>query len=271
MEWYGVPAAVATGFAIWGCAVLFRRRGELAPLTALWLPATCVVPIAASLAVSSILTPHYVPGRVDQMMLPSFALLAAVGLSSLRPEVSQRVMVAVFLAVAIIGRGAFYSDFRRGGVDGAGADLAATVLGELRAGDVILCTSLTRAPLEYYLQRSGSDPPILSYPSSTAKHLGSQNHRKLMSDETGLLREARSAIERARTLAGPGGRLILLRTDVDVNRFLERGPLAQRFGIQQQARLGLFKLDGTKEYVWLTLNRLAAPEAEPPNPPGARV
>jgi hypothetical protein len=175
----------------------------------------------------------------------------------------------VFLAVAIVGRGAFYSDFRRGGIDGAGADLAAAVLAEFREGDVVLCTSLTRAPLEYYLQRSGSDPPIISYPRSTAQHLGSQNHRRLLADEPGLLREARSAIERARTLAGPGGRLILLRTNIEVNQFLDQGPLESRFGVGQQARLGLFKLDGTKEYVWLTVNRLSEPEVEPAKAPGA--
>jgi 4-amino-4-deoxy-L-arabinose transferase-like glycosyltransferase len=260
IEWYGVPAVIATGFAIWGIVVLVRRRGEMARLSALWLPAACAVPIVASLGVSSILTPHYVPGRIDQMMFPCFALLAAVGLSALKPEALQRVIVPVCLTVAIIGRAPFYSDYRRGGVDGAGADLAEAVLSEFRAGDVVLCTSLTRAPLEYYLQRAGAKVPILSYPRSTARHLGSQNHSKLWADKPGLLKEARVVLDQARALADPGGRLILLRTNVDVNGFLRRDALESRFGVHREARLGLFKLDGTKEFVWLTVNRLGGAE-----------
>jgi hypothetical protein len=256
IEWYGVPAIIATGFAIWGAVVLVRRRGEIARVSVLWLPAACVVPVAASLVVSSILTPLYVPGRVDQMMFPCFALLAAVGISALKPEGLQRAIVLVCLAVAIIARGSFYSDYRKYGLDGAEADLAKAVLGEFRGGDVVLCTSLSRAPLEYYLQRAGADVPIVSYPRATARHLGSQNHGKLWADRPGLLKEARVVLDQARLLSDPGGRLILLRTNHRVNDYLGRGSLQRRFGIHQEARLGLFKQSGTKEVVWLTVNRL---------------
>ncbi len=262
IEWYGVPAVVATGFAIWGAVLLVRRRAKGAAPEAWWVIAACVVPVLASLGLSLILTPHYVPGRVDQMMLPCFALLVGAGLAAVKPLAMQRVLVLGCLVVALVGRGAFYSDYRRGGVAGAGADLAAAVIAELRAGDVVLCTSLTRAPLEYYLQRAGADVPILSYPRATARHLGSQNHQKLLADEPGLLNEARVVIDRARSQAGPGGRLILLRTTIEVNQFLERGSLERRFGVKQEARIGLYKLDGTKEYVWLTLNRLAGRAAD---------
>jgi len=255
IEWHGIPAMVSVGLAAWGVVVLIRRRASSYRSTALWIPAACVIPIAASLLVSTLLTPHYVPGRVDQMVLPCFVLLVAAGLSALNSELLQRVMVLLFLVVAIIGRGSFYSDYRSGGVDGAGAELAHAVLGELHPGDVIVCTSLTRAPLEYYLQRSGVKAELLSYPRATARHLGSQNHERLLADQPGLLKEARVVIDRARSLAGPGGRLILLRTDIRVNQFLERGSLKRRFGVEQEARLGFFKLDGTKEYVWLTSNR----------------
>jgi 4-amino-4-deoxy-L-arabinose transferase-like glycosyltransferase len=262
IEWYGVPAAVATGFAIFGGVLLVRSRArEVAP-GSWWLIAACSVPVLASLGMSAIVTPHYVPGRVDQMMLPCFVLLVGAGLAAVKPLLMQRVLMLGCLVVALIGRGSFYSDFRRGGVAGAGADLARAVIAELHAGDVVLCTSLTRAPLEYYLQRSGADVPVLSYPRATARHLGSQNHQKLLADDPGLLKEARIVIDRARSLAESGGRLILLRTDIPVNRYFERGSLEQRFGVEEESRIGLFKLDGTKEYVWLTLNRLTASAAD---------
>jgi hypothetical protein len=83
-----------------------------------------------------------------------------------------------------------------------------------------------------------------------------------LADDPGLLKEARIVIDRARSLAESGGRLILLRTDIPVNRYFERGSLEQRFGVEEESRIGLFKLDGTKEYVWLTLNRLTASAAD---------
>jgi hypothetical protein len=174
LEWYGVPAIVSTSFAVWGAIVLARKRGEIGLLGVVWLPAACVVPMAAAFAVSSILTPHYVPGRVDQMMFPCFALLAAAGLAALDPAWLRRAIVPMCLAVAIIGKGSLYPDYREYGFDGTDADLAESVLGELRPGDVVLCTSLTRASLEYYLRRAGADVPIFSFPRTTARHLGAQ-------------------------------------------------------------------------------------------------
>ncbi len=262
IEWYGIPAAVVTGFAIWGSLLLIRRQANgIAPGPG-WLIAACVVPMLASLGMSSIVTPHYVPGRVDQMMFPCFVLLAGAGFAAAKPPAVRHSLLLGCLVVALIGRGAFYPNFKRGGVDGTGADLAAAVIAEVRTGDVVLCTSLTRGPLEYYLQRSGVTADLLSYPRATARHLGSQNHQRLLADEAGLLKEARVVIDRARSLAGPGGRLILLRADIRVNQFLERRSLEGRFGLKQESGLGLFKLDGTKEYVWLSLNRLARPAAD---------
>jgi len=261
IEWYGVPAAVLGGFAIWGSLLLVRGPSREAAPNSWWMIVACFVPMLASLGLSSIVTPHYVPGRVDQMMFPCFALLAGAGLAALKPPILQRALVLGCLVVSLIGRSTFYSDFRRGGVAGAGADLAAALIAEHRPGDVVLCTSLTRAPIEYYLQRAGQDVDLVSYPRATARHLGSQNHDRLLSDEAELLKEAHVVISRVRKLAAPGGRLLLLRSDIQVNQYLTRLSLEQRFGVEEEARLGIFKLDGTKEYVWFTTNRLAPPAA----------
>jgi 4-amino-4-deoxy-L-arabinose transferase-like glycosyltransferase len=270
IEWYGVPAVIAAGFAAWGTAMIVRKRRETARVSALWLPVACILPIATSLFVSSILTPHYVPGRVDQMMFPCFALLVAVGISALRPVGLRWAIAPAFLAVAIIGRGSLYTDYREYGLDGAEAALSESVLAELLPGDVILCTSLTRAPLEYYLQRAGADAPILSYPRATARHMGSQNHRKLWADKPGLLKEAGVVLDQARALAKPGGRMILLRTSIKVNGLLDRDELQRRFGVRQEDPLGLFKLTGTKEFVWLTVNHLGRSGADAATPTTSR-
>ena len=112
------------------------------------------------------------------------------------------------------------------------------------------------------MQRAGAEVPIVSFPRTTTRHLGSQNHRKLLADRPGLLKEARAVLDRARGLTRAGGRLIVLRTDHGVNDVLGGGSLKRRFGIHQEARLGPFKLSGTKEIVWLTLNRFDGPASE---------
>jgi hypothetical protein len=257
LEWYGVPAIVSTSFAVWGAIVLARKRGEISLVGAVWLPAACVVPMAAAFAVSSILTPHYVPGRVDQMMFPCFALLAAVGLAALDPAWLRRAIVPMFLAVAIIGKGSLYPDYREFGFDGTDADLAEAVLGELRPGDVVLCTSLTRASLEYYLRRAGADVPIFSFPRTTARHLGAQDDLELLADKPGLVKEAGIVLDRARALAGPRGRLILVRAASTVNDPLMPGSLKHRFDVHIKSRLGSFVQVGTEERVFVTVNLLS--------------
>lgn len=260
IEWYGLPAIVVTGFAVWGAVLSARRRAVGGSPGPWWLIAACVTPMLAALGLSSVVTPHYVPGRVDQMMLPCFALLAGAGFAAVKPVALQRALALACLVVALMGRGAFQAEYRGRGVEGGGAALAAAVVDVARPGDVVLCTSLTRAPLEYYLQRAGVEVPIVSYPRATAHHLGSQNHAALLADEPALLEEAGVVLDDARRLAGPGGRLILLRTDIRVNQFLERSSLRSRFGVEPLTRVGLFKLNGTKEFVWLTLNRLDTSE-----------
>jgi hypothetical protein len=120
---------------------------------------------------------------------------------------------------------------------------------------VIVCTSLTRAPLEYYLQRAGVAAPIVSFPRETARHLGSQNHARLAQDRPGLAAEAGAVIAAARAKASAGGRLFLLRTNVDINDALGPKSRAHRFGVHVTDRLGRFNLSGTKEQVWLSVNR----------------
>jgi hypothetical protein len=265
IEWHGGPTLVATGFAVWGAVLLARRRAVAAPPGPWWLIAACVTPMLAALGLSSVVTPHYVPGRVDQMMLPCFALLAGAGFAAVKSVALQRALALACLVVALIGRGAFQAEHRGRGVEGGGAALSAAVVDVLRPGDVVLCTSLTRAPLEYYLQRAGVDVPIVSYPRATARHLGSQNHAALLADEPVLLEEAGVVLDDARRLAGPAGRLVLLRSDIRVNQFLEPSSLQRRFGVEPLTRVGLFKLNGTKEFVWLSLNRLGASDAAATN------
>ena len=84
-EWRGWPAAAVAALAALGAIVLvarYRRRGWV---ECLWPLVFLFVPMAGAAFLSTLLTPHYVPGRVDQMMFPAFALLVGAGLLGLRP------------------------------------------------------------------------------------------------------------------------------------------------------------------------------------------
>ena len=128
----------------------------------------------------------------------------------------------------------------------------------------MLCTSLTRASLEYYLRRAGADVPILSFPRTTARHLGAQNDRKLLADKPGLVKEAGIVLDRARALAGARGRLILVRAESTVNDPLLPGSLNRRFRVHIESRLGSFVQAGTEETVFVTVNLLRVSDANAP-------
>ncbi len=253
---HGVPALASAALAALGAWHLLRRRPAPGWAGALWIPLLLLLPMAAALALSSLVTPHYVPGRVDQMMFPAYALLVGTGASRLRVPAVRTGLAGALLVLSAATKSVFYTDYEAYGYRGTDRDLAARVVEIARPGDVILCTSLTRAPLEYYLSRAGVDLPILSYPRSAARHMGSQNDRRLASDPAALRREAKIVVDDARRAAGPGGRLILLRGEIVVNDFLAPGNLRRVMGVEPERRLGRYVQAGTEERIRLSLNRL---------------
>ena len=120
---------------------------------------------------------------------------------------------------------------------------------------MILTTSLTRAPLEYYLDRDGRDPRFVSFPRDTAAHLGSQNDDRWLADRAALVREAEAAISEVQTQLGAGGRLYLVRVRAGVNGVLRQEPMASRFGFVELEHLGHFGQTGTGALVELVVYR----------------
>jgi 4-amino-4-deoxy-L-arabinose transferase-like glycosyltransferase len=114
--WGGWPTLAMAGLAglgAWSLALRWRERGWV---EALWPSLFLLVPIAGALITSSLLTPHYVPGRVDQMMFPAFALLVGFGLGRLRPTPLRLATVAAILVVATWSKLNLYSDDSRGAI-----------------------------------------------------------------------------------------------------------------------------------------------------------
>ncbi len=158
----------------------------------------------------------------------------AVGASWLGAVIQQeRALVAVLASAATIG--VFASPVLRlsppatllSGEKSAGAEpeLLSWITARGGAAWVVLCTSLTRAPLEHLANERGMDVVFLSYPSSTAEHLGGQDDGLLLHDPVALQGEAQRAVwaagEALRTCPGAGAEFHVVLTPGPVNRVLQ--------------------------------------------------
>ena len=272
LAWRGWPTLATAALAAWGGVELARQRKVRGRVGAFWPAVFLLVPTGLALVVSSWLTPHYVPGRVDQLMFPAYALLVGAGFAQLRPAPLRIVAAVALVACAGWTRWSLYPDERdprfyvSGGVRHevtlAGGDraMARRIVQRWRPGDVILTTSLTRASLEYYLDRDGRSPRFVSFPRETARHLGSQNDERWLAAPQALVAEADAALAEVRGQLGPGGRLFLVRVRATVNGILKQEPMTRRFGFVQLEHLGHFGQAGTGALVELVLYGMGHPE-----------
>ncbi len=243
--WRGRPALAVVVLAAFGLYALVVRFGRRSLVRALWPAIFLILPMLSALTASVLLTPHYVPGRVDQMMFPAFALLVGAGLAHLRPTLLRFGAAAAILVIAMLTKLELYPDYHQPGLRGSERDLAEMIAERWEPTDAILCTSLTRAPLEYYLGRLGVAARFISYPRDTAAHLGSQNDVRLVSNPNALRREARAVALEARSMTGSEGRLFLIRVPLKVNSLLNHERVTGHLGFLPVEDLGRFKQHGT--------------------------
>ena len=204
----------------------------------IWIGGLVAIPLLLSLATSWLFIPNYVPGRVDQAVYPAYALLVAMGIVRVRwPWARVSFVLAVFL-LGVIGSTRVSSESRGDRV------LATDIVGVHRNGDVIVCTSLTRASLDYYLERAGVDAEVVSFPASTAEHLGGQDDALLLRNRSALVDEASALVERLSTALGPDTHLILVLTEAEVNEPL-LGALEQARWLEHEREVGRYVQSGT--------------------------
>ncbi len=254
--WRGATAVAAAGLAALGGAVLARRRRELGAVAALWAPAGLLVPAAGALLLSAIWRPVLVPGRVDQMVLPFFALLVGAGLAGVQPLRARQGIVVLLVGVALVSHVRWQQRIAPGGPRGAQAAdaaaparagegrLAADLLAAAGSGDLALFTSLSRAPVEYALRRRGGALALLSFPRGTAAHLGNQNDAALLSDPEALRAEARAVVADLAAHCPAGCRAFVVHVPAPVNVPLLQ-ELRGREGVVAQGSLGRYRQTGT--------------------------
>ena len=174
--------------------------------TAAALYAVTLIPLLCALLASTIVTPNYVPGRCDQLVFGLFCLCVAVGLSIVRPWFLRYLIAAALLTFAAFGLRPLYS---RPNVPSERA-LARDIAARAQGGDAVLCTSMTRAPLEYYRRRLQTPIVLYSFPRDTSEHLGNIDEATLLKDPERLRREAIEVARDIRAAHGPEARFFLV-------------------------------------------------------------
>jgi 4-amino-4-deoxy-L-arabinose transferase-like glycosyltransferase len=130
--------------------------------------------------------PVYLPGRTDFALYPLWCLLTGLAIRNL-PSTWRWGVSGVILLACLSVTGMEYTKT----VPKSERDIVRYLSREAQPGDVVLCTGLTRPPLEYALQPRGLQ--FVSYPRSMATHLAHI-------DEAGYLQELNIAAEATASL-----------------------------------------------------------------------
>ncbi|MBI3848319.1 MAG: glycosyltransferase family 39 protein [Planctomycetes bacterium] len=177
------------------------------------LAAFLIVPIGLALGTSFLRSPCYVPGRCDQLVFPAFCLLGALGIDRLKTRLIRTAVAAAVMVCSVFMLVIFYGLNPKAG----DRELADAVVSAAKPGEVVLCTSLTRASVEYYARRSGKALTIVSFPRATGEHLGNQDDRALLARPDALREEADRVVEDVKRASGPDGTFLLVTTQKPVN------------------------------------------------------
>lgn len=147
----------------------FVGRHYSLPRVPLLLLSLCGFTLIGPYMVSLVLKPMYLPGRTDYIVFPYWCLLIAFGVTHI-PSLWLRRSLVIGL-VALSSMVSFAWMVREEGMSERSVVLYLQNSGD--EGDVIVCTGLSRPPLEYYLAPHGFD--FLSYPRDMRNHLAHFN------------------------------------------------------------------------------------------------
>jgi 4-amino-4-deoxy-L-arabinose transferase-like glycosyltransferase len=175
-----------------------------------------IVPLLVAGLASTLTTPVYVAGRCDQLVFPIFLLLVATGIRRLKLGVVRIAAVAVLVLFSGMTLNSYYRSRSAGG----SSTIAAAIRERMVPGDAVLCTSMIRAPLEYYLRDSREQLAFFSYPKSTAQHLAYQDTGALQGDPDRMIREAQEIEASIRQGGSRSGRCFLVMVARSENRYL---------------------------------------------------
>lgn len=165
------------------CIAAYRKRDRKVALVLIILVSGLFGPYIYSL----IKTPIYLAGRTDYGLLPFWCLITGYGISRLPWRRAQFCLAIVFLLQA----GCINYELLMRDDPLSERDIIVYLQRNTQPGDIILCTGLTRPPLEYALDKQGLT--FESYPRDMTKHLAHLNEAWYM-ENCDLNKEAESVL-----------------------------------------------------------------------------
>ena len=217
--WIGPYENAACGAAVAFFCVFgaWKARSVFLPTRA---TAFCLLAAACALVVPFLISfakPIFYANRYTIIALPFLAVLAAVAVAKV-PRIAACLMVgavALNCVWTFAGWVRQSSDIQKlGGLEPVplgDRPAAEYIRGQLRAGDHIIYTSLSRAAIEYYLQRFQLTARLEqhSFPAEFASHLGWLDARRPYHREPAIQDEARALVAKL-TAASDGTNVFVL-------------------------------------------------------------
>lgn len=179
---WGIAAVVRGHFDGEPCRGLGRRR-------AVGLVCFVVIPLLVGWLYSATLRPVYLAARIDQLVLPAFFLALGVGLDRLPKK-----LAVACATVWLVTSGLVLSRYYREPLPAGEREAAEQLARMLRPGDFLLTTSLSRAPLAYYLREREEDFRWQVFPLELGLHPGNEDLSAWSDVGPELTREARDLV-----------------------------------------------------------------------------
>ena len=238
MRWMPLlPVLIMLLLLIASLIPLFNKKDDQLKTGVGWLAVYCFIPLIFAGIVSYLRSNIYLPGRTDQLVFPAFCLLAAVGIQQFRPVFLRYAVVTLIMVCSFLTLYDYYRiDLKEGN-----RIIAQAIKERLAPGDTILCTSLTRGFLEYYLRE---EKPRLhlnfySYPPTQGRSTGGEDVSRLLKNRRQLDDQAKLLFSEIKSHSS-SGRCFIVYVPNEVNKFLDV-PFRTNVPAGQITNIGRFK------------------------------
>ncbi len=176
-----------------------------------------IVLVGGPLLASWLIRPMVLPGRTDVIAYPCFVLLLGAGCAGIRLQLSRWPRLVFLTLLVGLGVAAIVPYVQRTSPSGD-RYLASLIRRNVRPGDVVLFTGLSRPTVESYLFMNGeSGIPLLSWPPDMAVRLAHLNDAAYL-QEPGWLGSHLDLLDKeCHARLGPEGRILVLESPRKVN------------------------------------------------------
>lgn len=174
------------------------------------------LPLFCAATYSLIFEPAYLAGRSDQIVFPAFALIFGSGIYYLHNRYAKTIAIILLLFFSTLTLNTYYKTDTFPG----DREIARAVDNILQKGDSIICTSLTRASLQYYLRDKLNIIHFYSFPKGNEKNLAWHNPGNYKNKRDLLSRDINSIEKSIMEEKEANGRIFIIYEDISINRYL---------------------------------------------------